>query len=92
MIGFGGSHWSFVFNSEASLDEGEQITETGKGRFVTGAVTQGYAPLDRYLMGFAPPSAVPDTFVVLDASVSALSHPRSGVAFTDRASISAWTT
>jgi len=82
MIGFGGSHWSFVFNSEASLDEGEQITETGKGRFLTGAVTQGYAPLDRYLMGFAPPGAVPDTFVVLDASVSALSHPRSGVAFT----------
>ena len=24
------------------------------GRFVTAAVTQGYAPLDRYLMGFAP--------------------------------------
>ena len=31
MLGFGGAHWSFVFNSEASLDEGEQITDrTGK--------------------------------------------------------------
>ena len=55
MIGYGGAHWSFVFNSEASLDEGEQITDRGSGRFVTAAVTQGYAPLDRYLMGFAPP-------------------------------------
>ena len=26
------------------------------GRFVTAAVTQGYAPLDQYLMGFAPAS------------------------------------
>jgi uncharacterized protein (TIGR03437 family) len=82
MIGYGGAHWSFVFNSEASLDEGEQITDRGGGRFVTAAVTQGYAPLDRYLMGFAPASDVPDTFVALNPSVSPLGHPQSGVAFT----------
>ena len=41
MIGYQGVHWSFVFNSEASLDEGEQITDLGGGRFVTAAVTQG---------------------------------------------------
>ena len=82
MIGFQGVHWSFVFNSEASLDEGEQITDLGGGRFVTAAVTQGYAPLDRYLMGFAPPSDVPDTFVVMNPSVSPLGHPASGIGFT----------
>jgi uncharacterized protein (TIGR03437 family) len=82
MIGYGGAHWSFVFNSEASLDEGEQITDLGGGQFVTAAVTQGYAPLDRYLMGFAPSTAVPDTFVVLHPSVSPLGHPQSGVSFT----------
>src|ERR1022692_1962547 len=67
MIGFGGAHWSFVFNSEASLDEGEQLTDLGGGQFVTAAVTQGFAPLDRYLMGFAPSTAVADNtmFVVL---------------------------
>ncbi len=86
MIGYGGAHWSFVFNSEASLDEGEQITDRGNGSFVTAAVTQGYAPLDRYLMGFAPASDVPDTFVVLNpsANVSPLGHPQSAVAFTGR--------
>ena len=82
MLGFQGVHWSFVFNSEASLDEGEQITDLGGGRFVTAAVTQGYAPLDRYLMGFAPPADVPDTFVVTNPSVSPLRHPESGVGFT----------
>jgi len=89
MIGFGGAHWSFVFNSEASLDEGEQIIDLTGGSFVTAAVTQGYAPLDRYLMGFAPPGDVPGTFVVLHPSVSPLGHPQSGVAFTgDRLNIS----
>ena len=55
---------------------------TAPGRFVTAAITQGYAPLDRYLMGFAPPADVPDTFVVTSPSVSPLGHPQSGVAFT----------
>jgi uncharacterized protein (TIGR03437 family) len=81
MIGYGGAHWSFVFNSEASLDEGERLTDLGGGQFVTAAVTQGFAPLDRYLMGFAPSTAVPDTFVVLHPSVSPLGHPQSGVSF-----------
>ena len=82
MIGFGGSHWSFVFNSEASLDEGEQVLDQGQGRFVTAAITQHYSPLDRYLMGFAPPSDVPDTFVALNPSVSPLGHPQTNVSFT----------
>ena len=82
MIGYGGAHWSFVFNSEASLDEGERITDRGAGRFVTAEITQGYAPLDRYLMGFAPPGDVPGTFVATQPSVSPLRHPQTLVAFT----------
>jgi len=82
MIGWGGAHWSFVYNSEASLDEGEELTDQGGGHFVTAAVTQGFAPLDRYLMGFGPASAVSDTFVVLNPSVTPLQHPMSGVPFT----------
>lgn len=87
MLGFGGVHWSFVFNSEASLDEGEQITDRGAAvspRFLTTAVTQHYSPLDQYLMGFRAPSDVPDTFVVTGYNpqqVSAISHPAGGVAF-----------
>jgi uncharacterized protein (TIGR03437 family) len=87
MLGFGGVHWSFVFNSEASLDEGEQITDRGPAaspRFLTTAVTQHYSPLDQYLMGFRAPADVPDTFVVTGYNpqlVSAISHPAGGVAF-----------
>ena len=81
MLGFGGVHWSFLFNSEASLDEGEQILDLGlekSPRFVTAAVTQGYSPLDQYLMGFRAASEVPPTFVVTGSSASPLGHPVSG--------------
>jgi uncharacterized protein (TIGR03437 family) len=90
MLGYGGSHWSFLFDSEASLDEGEQIVDRGDGgspRFVTGAVTQGYSPLDQYLMGFGPALAVQGIFAVEDAmtsfgiGVSPLGHPASDVTF-----------
>ena len=82
MLGYGGAHWSFLFNSEASLDEGEQILDLGPDaapRFLTAAVTQGYSPLDQYLMGFRPPTEVPGTFVVTGSSVSPLAHPISGI-------------
>jgi uncharacterized protein (TIGR03437 family) len=86
MLGFGGVHWSFLFNSEASLDEGEQITDLGdrqSPRFVTTAVTQGYSPMDQYLMGFRPPADVPDTFVVTDQTPAILPtfHPAKGISF-----------
>jgi uncharacterized protein (TIGR03437 family) len=90
MLGYGGSHWSFLFDSEASLDEGEQIVDRGDGgspRFVTGSVTQGYSPLDQYLMGFGPASVVQGIFAVQNAmtsygiAVSPLGHPASGVTF-----------
>jgi len=86
MLGYGGVHWSFVFNSEASLDEGEQIADQGASaspRFLTTAVTQHYSPLDQYLMGFRAAGDVPDTFLVTgySSNVSPISHPAGGVAF-----------
>jgi uncharacterized protein (TIGR03437 family) len=82
MLGYGGSHWSFTFDSEASLDEGEQIVDRGSDtspRFVTGLVTQGYSPLDQYLMGFRPSAGVPPVFAVIGSGLSPLGHPASGV-------------
>ena len=49
------SHWAFVFNSEASLLEGERIVDRGprlRPEFLTTDTAQAYAPLDQYLMGF----------------------------------------
>jgi uncharacterized protein (TIGR03437 family) len=56
------AHWSFVFNSEASLLEGNRIHDNGSGanpRFQTAGATEGYSPLDQYLMGLRAPDDVP---------------------------------
>lgn len=78
------AHWSFVFNSEASLVEGNRIRDNGAGtspRFVTIGNTEAYSPLDQYLMGFLPPEEVPPVFVVRNATVAANRAPERGVAF-----------
>lgn len=67
MLGYQNAHWAFTYDSEASLLEGERIVDRGPGvsyRFLTTDTVQGYSPLDQYLMGFAPASAVADTFYV----------------------------
>jgi len=87
MLGYGGVHWSFLFNSEASLVEGERIADYGLNvspRFLTVGETQAYSPLDQYLMGFRPVSDVPDTlFAVANPSpnYSPLLHPLKNISF-----------
>jgi uncharacterized protein (TIGR03437 family) len=90
MLGYQLAHWNFAYDSEASVLEGERIVDQGSGvspRFLTTGTVQGYSPLDQYLMGFRPPSQVPDTFVVTNVMLNGYPvdtsqlHPISGVAF-----------
>jgi uncharacterized protein (TIGR03437 family) len=85
MLGFQLAHWSFLYDSEASVVEGERIQDRGRvsPEFLTTDLAQGYAPLDQYLMGFRALAEVPDTFLVQNPSpnYAATLHPLSGVAF-----------
>jgi hypothetical protein len=65
------AHWSYFFNSEASLLEGNRIVDHGSGdfRFETVATIEGFSALDRYLMGLIPPEQVPPTFFVRRPSI-----------------------
>jgi hypothetical protein len=65
------AHWSYFFNSEASLLEGNRIVDHGSGdfRFETVATIEGFSSLDRYLMGLIPPGQVPPTFIVRRPSI-----------------------
>ena len=78
-------HWSFVFDSEASMVEGERIVDRGTSaspQFLTTDTSQEYAPLDQYLMGFRPASQVPPGFYVANAPGYLLGlHPSRNVAF-----------
>ncbi|HXS96812.1 MAG TPA: hypothetical protein VN736_19560 [Candidatus Limnocylindrales bacterium] len=86
MLGFQLAHWSFLYDSEASLLEGERIADRGTNaatEFVTTDITQGYSPMDQYLMGFRTAAQTPDTFVVTNPlpNYSAFQHQFSGIEF-----------
>jgi uncharacterized protein (TIGR03437 family) len=87
MIGYGGSHWSFLFNSDASFLEGEEIIDNGSGgfptRFYTNKIVKHYSAIDQYLMGLRAPGDAPNSFVVQnsDPSQSPTRHPAAAVYF-----------
>lgn len=87
MLGNQLAHWSFNFNSDASLLEGNRIQDLGESaspRFLTTATVQGYSALDQYLMGFRSPEQVPPTFLVTDSRYPAASAPQAGATFNGR--------
>jgi hypothetical protein len=58
------AHWSFFFNSNASVMEGNEITDLGGGQFKTTDAVKRYSRLDQYMMGLVTPSDVPPFFYV----------------------------
>ncbi|MFB3776751.1 MAG: hypothetical protein ACE141_04045 [Bryobacteraceae bacterium] len=76
MLQSDGAHWSFNFNSEASLLEGNRLQDMGDGTFRVAGTVEGYSPLDQYLMGLTPASEVPPTFVVVNSTWPSDSPPR----------------
>ncbi len=85
MLGRQSAHWSFFFNSEASVMEGNRIRDDGPEaipRFTTVATAEGYSPLDQYLMGVRAPEDVPPTFLVGEPSLGPSNRaPQVGVSF-----------
>jgi hypothetical protein len=80
------AHWSFFFDSDASVMEGNDIEDLGGGSFRTVGAVQRYSLLDQYAMGLVPDSGVPPFFYVespvnLSAARTPESAPEVGVTF-----------
>ncbi|MXY70336.1 MAG: hypothetical protein F4Y47_17540 [Acidobacteriia bacterium] len=61
------NHWSFYFNTDASVLEGNAIRDNGPEadpRFETLVPSRTYSALDKYLMGFFDPDEVKPSFLV----------------------------
>jgi hypothetical protein len=84
LLGRDKAHWSFFFDSDASVMEGNDIQDLGGGSFKTVDAVKRYSRLDQYLMGAIPPSQVPSFFYVENPSSShqASDAPKIGEAFT----------
>jgi hypothetical protein len=80
------AHWSFFFNSDASVMEGNRIQDLGGGSFKTVAAVEKYSSLDQYAMGLVRDVDVPPFFYV-ENPVNVVpprqkeSAPRVGVTF-----------
>jgi hypothetical protein len=66
LLGRQRAHWSFFFDSDASVMEGNDIEDLGGGSFRTAAAVRRYSRLDLYAMGLARPDEVPPFFYVAD--------------------------
>ena len=64
LLGRDDAHWSFFFDSDASVMEGNDIEALGGGAFRTVGAVQRYSRLDQYIMGLIPPDQVPPFFYV----------------------------
>src|SRR4029078_12436974 len=64
LLGRDQAHWSFFFNSDASVMEGNKIDDLGGGSFRTVAAVEKYSLLDQYAMGLVPDLDVPPFFYV----------------------------
>ena len=89
LLGRGLVHWSFFFDSDASVMEGNDIADRGAGRFETVDFARGYSALDQYAMGLRAPAEVPPFFFVEGADdfrpnrgFRFSSAPEAGVSFT----------
>ncbi len=93
LLGRDRAHWSFFFNSDASVVEGNRIEDHGmvSPRFETVAAVEKYSDFDQYLMGLRDADEVQPSFLVENSTSlrSPSSAPSVGVSFDgDRKEIS----
>jgi hypothetical protein len=84
LLGRDSGHWSFFFDSDASVMEGNRIQDLGGGSFRTVAAVEKYSLLDQYAMGLVRDIDVPKMFYVespVSTTATAESSPRVGVTF-----------
>ena len=86
LLGRDDAHWSFFFDSDASVLEGNDIADLGNGSFRTVAAVERYSLLDQYAMGLVDRADVPPLFYVenpinVKPARDAASGPQIGVTF-----------
>ena len=80
------AHWSFFFDSDASVMEGNDIEDLGGGSFRTVGAVQRYSLLDQYAMGLVSDTSVGASFYVenptnMSSTRTNESAPEVGVTF-----------
>ena len=86
LLGRDHAHWSFFFDTDASVMEGNDIEALGGGAFRTVAAVERFSALDQYAMGLRDESEVPPFFYAeapanADPPARRTGSPQVGVTF-----------
>ena len=88
LLGRDDAHWSFFFNSQGSVIEGNDILDKGPGtspRYTTRQPVARYGEFDQYIMGLRAPEEVAASFLVQQPQGAGNTNPgrmpQSGVTF-----------
>jgi len=79
LLGKDGSHWSFLFDSDASVLLGNEWQDNGNGTFTSIGARKYYSPLDLYLTGFYDKSQVPPMLLIDNPNIDPKRLPEIGI-------------
>ena len=82
LIGQQGAHWSYLLDSNASVQYGANWNDNGDGSFTAEGIRKFYSPLDLYLAGFYKPEEVPPFFLINNTAIDKTQLPQDNVTVT----------
>lgn len=82
LLGRDNAHWSYLLNSDASVEYGAQWKDNGDGTFTSVGIRKFFSPLDLYLMGFYRKEEVPPFFLIDNPAIDKTQLPQENVTIT----------
>ena len=79
LLGKDGAHWSYLLDSDASVEYGAKWRDNGDGTFTSIGTRKFFSPLDLYLMGFYKPEEVPPFLLIDNPAIDKLQLPQENV-------------
>jgi hypothetical protein len=79
LLGRDGAHWSFLLDSDASVEYGARWRDNGDGTFTATAVRKFFSPLDLYLMGLYRADEVPPLTLIENPNIDKTRLPEENV-------------
>ena len=79
LIGQQGAHWSYLLDTNASVQYGADWKDNGDGTFSAVGIRKFYSPLDLYLAGFYKPEEVPPFFLINNPAIDKTQLPQDNV-------------
>ena len=79
LLGRDNAHWSYLLDSDASVEYGAKWRDNGNGTYTSVGTRTFFSPLDLYLMGFYKPEEVPPITLIDNPAIDKTQLPQLNV-------------